>query len=184
MIQTGFFIVSIIVSLAAIHINKKEQVLKLKYNRGIVKSDIIFTNQAVAKLIAIGVVGGFLSGALGLGGGTIFNPILLGMGLPPAVASSTSMYMVIYSTASSAFVYFLYDDLNVPYACWIGLWCVCGAIIGLIVLKKLLVKYNRQSPLVMILTFVILLSAVLVPTFGFIQVIDDAQSGANIWELN
>ncbi len=62
---------------------RAEQRLKLKYNRGIVKSDIIFTNKVITKLIICAFIGGWVSGALGLGGGAIFNPLLLSMGLPP-----------------------------------------------------------------------------------------------------
>jgi uncharacterized membrane protein YfcA len=37
----------------------------------------------VTKLVILGLVGGVISGSLGLGGGAIFNPILLSMGTPP-----------------------------------------------------------------------------------------------------
>ena len=81
------------------------------------------------------MIGGFISGALGLGGGTIFNPILLKMGVPPEVSSATSMYMVFYSTASSSFVYFIYGVLNIYYAMWLGFWAIIGTIIGLSVMS-------------------------------------------------
>jgi uncharacterized membrane protein YfcA len=85
-------------------------------------------------LIILGLVGGFISGSLGLGGGTIFNPILLKMGVPPEVSSATSMYLVFFSTASSSFVYFIYGILDIYYALWLGLWAVVGTIVGLYIL--------------------------------------------------
>ena len=48
-----------------------------------------------------------MSGALGLGGGSIFNPLLLSMGVPPRVASATGMYMIIFSTGASSLIYII-----------------------------------------------------------------------------
>lgn len=95
------------------------------------------------KLILLGLIGGFISGALGLGGGTIFSPILLNMGIPPAVASSTSMYLVFYSTASSSFVYFIYGILDIYYAIWLGIFACIGTVIGLIILANQMKKNAR-----------------------------------------
>ena len=107
-----------------------------------------------------------LSGALGLGGSSIFNPILLELGLPPAVSSATSMYMVIYSTASSSFVYFLYDLLDVYYGLWLGALCTMSVMVGILILTNVLKKFNRQSPIVFILSLVLFISAVTVTVSG------------------
>jgi uncharacterized membrane protein YfcA len=68
----------------AVRMLKSEQNLKIKYgNVNLVQSDIILTYRNVTYLILLGFVGGTLAGALGLGGGSIFNSVLLTMGLPP-----------------------------------------------------------------------------------------------------
>mmetsp|Transcript_29474 Transcript_29474/g.21926 ORF Transcript_29474/g.21926 Transcript_29474/m.21926 type:complete len:130 (+) Transcript_29474:1239-1628(+) len=120
----------------------------------------------IVKICSIGLIGGIVSGAFGLGGGTIFNPILLYLGLPPKVVSATSMYMIMYSTFSSSFVYLIYGTLNVSYASWISLWCLLGTLIGMKILDTVMVKYKRQSPLVILLTFIMGLAAIMVPIFG------------------
>lgn len=117
--------------------------MKIKYNKGIVDSDIRFTGSSITKLIMLALVGGFISGALGLGGGTIFNPILLKMGVPPEVASATSMYLVFFSTASSSFVYFIYGVLDIYYAVFLGFWAIVGTIIGLYILNNQMKNYKR-----------------------------------------
>ena len=48
----------------------------------------------LAKLVGFSFIGGWVSGALGLGGGAIFNPLLLSMGVPPKVSSASGMYML------------------------------------------------------------------------------------------
>jgi len=59
----------------------------------------------------IGFLGGWVAGALGLGGGSIYNPALLTLGVPPKVSAATGMYLVTFSTVSSCFIYFLNNQL-------------------------------------------------------------------------
>jgi len=44
-----------------------------------------------------------------------------------------------------------------------------ASIIGLYILNKVVKKFNRQSPIVFLLTFVLGLSAVLVPVFAIVS---------------
>ena len=61
-----------------------EQNLKIKYgNINMSEHDIVFNAKNLVTLCCLGFTGGMLAGAFGLGGGVIFNPILLTMGLPP-----------------------------------------------------------------------------------------------------
>ena len=97
----------------------------------------------LAKLLVLGFCGGLVSGALGLGGGSIFNPILLSMGVAPTVSSATGMYMIMLSTIASSTLYILNKMLNVRFALWIGLWSVVGTMAGLTIIKKIIKKFNR-----------------------------------------
>ena len=60
-----------------------------------------YTNLVVRKLIIYAFLGGWVSGALGLGGGAIFQPVMLSMGVPPQVASATGMYIIMFTTFGS-----------------------------------------------------------------------------------
>jgi len=90
-----------------------EQNLKVKYNKGISKSDLKYSPSIVRKLVAVAFAGGWVSGALGLGGGAIFNPVFLSLGIPPAVTSSTGMYLVMFTTFGSSITYILQDTMNI-----------------------------------------------------------------------
>ena len=64
-------------AILAVRMLRNEQALKLKYgNINLVESDIVLTNKNITILILLGFMGGMLAGALGLGGGVIFNPVL------------------------------------------------------------------------------------------------------------
>ena len=146
-----------------------EQALKKRVGRGLAKSDVKFETKIVVKLVIFALLGGWVSGALGLGGGAIFNPLLLSMGVPPAVASSTGMYMIMFSTAGSSITYIVFGTLNIQFGLWIGAWCAVASLIGLYILNKVVKKFDRQSPIVFLLTFVLGLSALLVPVFAIVN---------------
>jgi uncharacterized membrane protein YfcA len=78
-----FLIVCGIVSSYQIMTVRKEQHLKDKVGYGVVPSDVRLTRSSLLKLIIFAFSGGLASGALGLGGGIIFNPLILSMGVAP-----------------------------------------------------------------------------------------------------
>ena len=89
------------------------------------------------------VIGGLVSGAFGLGGGIIYNPLFLGLGLPPAVASATGMFMVMFSNFGSSLTYLVYRTLIIDYGLWISLFAVISSLAGLFILNKIVKKLNR-----------------------------------------
>ena len=100
------------ITIVAIKRNNFEQNLKIKYNKGICKSDLRFAPSIVRRLVVVGFLGGWVSGALGLGGGAIFNPVLLSMGIPASVSGSTGMYLVMFTTLGQSVTYILIGQLN------------------------------------------------------------------------
>ena len=146
-----------------------EQRLKKKYDDiNIVKSDLVFEGGDLRKILTLGFVGGFVAGALGLGGGTIFNPYLIGMGVPPKVSSSTGMYLVWFSTTAASVVYILSDKLPIEYGLWVGGWSILGSLVGLYGAGWYMNKFGRQSVIVISLTFVLFLAVIGQPTYNFI----------------
>lgn len=139
--------------------------MKIKYGLGLCSSDIKIEGN-MCKLISLSFLGGWVAGALGLGGGCIFNPLLLSMGARPTVASSSGMYMITFSTAASTFCFILADLLDIYYALWVGGFCMLGTILGMAALDLVMKKMGRQSPLVFLLCFVFFISVVAIPIFG------------------
>jgi uncharacterized membrane protein YfcA len=82
-----------------------------------------------------------LASAVGLGGGIVFNPVLIGLGVPPQVAASTGMYMIMFSAGLNTLTFYLFDNLHVAYAYWIGLWSAIGIAIFLSVVGAIIKKY-------------------------------------------
>lgn len=125
-------------------------------------------------------MGGWVAGALGLGGGSIYNPLLLTMGVPPMVSSSTGLYLVTFSKISACTIYFISGELNVQYAFWIAGWSTVGSIIGIYLTGIYMEKYGRQSIIVFFLTFVLAVSVVGVPVFGYFDLKKQSDEGQDI----
>lgn len=89
-------------------INKKEQNLKDKGLIGHVEGDIKYSGKQLRSLLVGALFGGWVGGALGLGGGSIFNPLMISLGVPPQVSTATGMYMVMFSTGASTIQYLFY----------------------------------------------------------------------------
>lgn len=60
-----------------------------------------------------GLLAGFGSGYVGLGGGVILNPIFIAFDVFPQVAFSTSMYLALYSSFANTLLYYISGHLFV-----------------------------------------------------------------------
>ena len=132
-------------------------------------------------LMTLGFVGGWVAGALGLGGGSVYNPALLAMGVPPIVSSATGLYLVTFSKIASCLVYFLNEELDIPYGLWIGAWSTVGMVIGILLTTLYMKKTGRQSIIVWCLVVIFFVSVVAIPIFGGLSLADQAEEGVDIY---
>lgn len=138
-----FILISMSLTVLGVIVNRREQALKEKVGKGLVPTDIRFKGVQLAQLIFGAFIGGWVGGALGLGGGSIFNPLMISMGVPPQVSTSTGMYMIMYSTLSSSVIYVTYGSLDIPFSLWLGAWGAVGTILGLKIIGNWIKKSER-----------------------------------------
>lgn len=127
----GFMIMMIGITYLSVRRLRYEQWLKKNYGDGLKPGDVEINNNTLTKLLFWSFIGGWTSGAFGLGGGAVLNPLLLSFGLPPKVASATGMYMAIFATCSSTIEYMLNHMFIPSYSFWIATWCIVGSIVGM-----------------------------------------------------
>lgn len=77
-------------------------------------------------LLGLGLGVGFLSGLLGVGGGFLMTPILIFLGIPPAVAVSTQANQIMASSVSGALAHWRRRTLDVK----MGLVLLVGGVFG------------------------------------------------------
>ena len=118
--------------------------MKKKYgNINIVDSDVVFEGWTLVKVLFLGFGGGFVAGALGLGGGVLFNPLLLSMGVPPRVSTATGLYLITFSKVITCIVYFIYGQLVIDYSGWIAFVSVIGGLSGVAGANWYINRFNK-----------------------------------------
>merc|ERR1719163_2422902 len=67
----------------------------------------------VTLYIFMSTITGLLAGLVGIGGGLIFSPVFIQMGVDPHIAVATSATCVIFTSSSTTFQYLLSDRIIV-----------------------------------------------------------------------
>jgi hypothetical protein len=169
-LQGVFIWICVIYTIVAILKAQSEQQLKMRFgNINLVDSDIRYHGKSLTTLVLLGFLGGMAAGALGIGGGAIFTPSLLGMGVPPLVVTGTGLYLVFFSTSASSLIYHLNGELNTRLGLWIAVWAIAGTIIGLRMMMAYIKRTGKHSIVVWVLVYMFVVSVIAVPLFGGIN---------------
>jgi hypothetical protein len=120
-------------------------------------------------IMGMGLTVGFISGMFGIGGGFLMTPLLIFVGIAPAVAVATVSTHIAASSCSGAISYWRRKAIDVPLA----LVLLAGGIIGTVagVWLFTILRSLGQLDLMIGLSYVVLLSAV-----GVLMVVESAQA--------
>jgi hypothetical protein len=77
-------------------------------------------------LASVGMVVGFLSGLLGVGGGFLMTPILMMIGIPPIVAAASDTNAIVATSASGVAAHFRLNNVDFK----MGGFCLLGGLFG------------------------------------------------------
>ena len=86
------------------------------------------------------------------------GPILISMGINPLVNAATLLYLIIWSSGASSFMFLIFGKLNLMYMLWVALFTAVGVVLGLFVMNKIMQKYKRPSLVAFALAIAILIS--------------------------
>jgi uncharacterized membrane protein YfcA len=116
-------------------------------------------------ILSLGGVVGLLSGMFGVGGGFLMTPLLMFMGIPPAVAVSTSANQTIAASVSGFLAHFRRSNVDIKMGIVIMLGGIVGSSFGVMVFTFL--KNHGQIDLAISLCYVFFLG-----TIGIIMAIE------------
>lgn len=89
-------------------------------------------------LVAIGLAGGLLSGAFGVGGGIIMVPLLITFArLDQRSAAATSLLAILPSAISGSITYLVHGEVDLLAAAVIAVGAIAGSFMGTALLKRL-----------------------------------------------
>ena len=84
----------------------------------------------IALALALGLAAGVLSGLFGVGGGILFVPTLVALGLGQLEAQATSLLAILPTVAAGALSQHRYGNLRLGPAVTLGLASVAGVLLG------------------------------------------------------
>ena len=93
--------------------------------------------EKIAAALALGVLAGVLAGLFGVGGGILFVPTLVGLGLSQIEAEATSLLAILPTVAAGAWRQQRYGNLRVRSAVALGLASVGGVGVGVLIATSL-----------------------------------------------
>jgi len=109
-------------------------------------------------LLGLGVAVGFISGMFGIGGGFLITPLLIFLGIPPAVSVATVPSHIAASSFSSAISYWRRNAIDLPLALMLLVGGVLGTIAGVALFT--LLRRLGQLDVTIGLSYVLLLTIV------------------------
>jgi hypothetical protein len=112
----------------------------------------------VVLLLLMGFAIGFLSGMFGVGGGFILTPLLIFLGVPPAVAVGTSASQVVGASVSGAIGHWRRNNVDFQMGIWLIAGGFAGALVGVRVLA-FMIAHGQLEPFVAV-SYVLLLGVV------------------------
>src|SRR3546814_2001543 len=113
---------------------------------------------SVFLLLGLGGLVGFLSGMFGVGGGFLMTPLLIFIGVPPAVAVATQANHIVASSVSGVLAHWSRDNVDFKMGLVLLIGGLIGSTIGVILFS--LLRSVGQIDLVIGLTYVLFLGLV------------------------
>lgn len=122
-------------------------------------------------LLGLGGLGGVLAGMFGIGGGFLITPLLMFIGVPPAVAVATSTNQIIASSVSGFLAHWYRNNVDIKMGIFLLIGGLIGAALGVAMFAWL--QALGQIDLVISLIYVIFLG-----TIGTLMAIESSRT---IW---
>jgi len=120
-------------------------------------------------LVALGAFVGFVSGVFGIGGGFLMAPVLVFMGVPPAVAVASQANHVVASSASSVIAYSRQKAVDWRMGGIMAVGGVLGAALGVEIFR--LLRLLGQADIVVAIAYLLFLGVI-----GMLMLIESLQA--------
>mmetsp|Transcript_123905 Transcript_123905/g.358336 ORF Transcript_123905/g.358336 Transcript_123905/m.358336 type:complete len:501 (+) Transcript_123905:61-1563(+) len=130
---------------------------------------------------SMALVAGILAGLVGIGGGLIFSPFFVVVGMDPAIAVGSSSACVLFTSSSTTMQYAFTDRIILSLAVLYGIAVLSASFVGTMLVHKLKENFPlRKSYITLIVAMSLAASAILVviKLVSFLHAENDGPSGA------
>lgn len=109
-------------------------------------------------ILALGGFAGLLSGMFGIGGGFLLTPLLIFIGIPPAIAVATSANQIIAASVSGFFTHWRKRNVDIKMGLFLLIGGMIGSSLGVMLFARL--KELGLIDIVIALSYVIFLGSI------------------------
>ncbi|OGP55589.1 MAG: permease [Deltaproteobacteria bacterium RBG_13_61_14] len=106
-------------------------------------------------VVGIGALVGFLSGLFGVGGGFLLTPLMMMIGIPPAVAAASDSNQIVAGASSGAFAHWRMGNVDFKMGLTILVGGIAGGTLGVQVVKILRAVGNFEFAMKLIYVFML-----------------------------
>jgi uncharacterized membrane protein YfcA len=158
--------------------------LKVLSGFGFAEGDIHWIRHRVILVPTVCITAGVAAGLLGIGGGMVKGPIMLEMGILPAVQSATTSFMILFTSSSTTLQFAINGQFpgtkQIDYALWFAFVGFLGGLTGQKVVALLVKRFKRESIIIFIMSATIGLSALAMGLVGLQSTISDFERGVHL----
>ena len=177
----SFIVLCLVLTFINVKQVRHEDALKRRMGATVASDINVNDRGTLIFILALAFIGSFLGNALGLGGGFIYNPVQLSLGVAPSVAASTSMYMIMFSALASTTLLLIFGQVNVAYVLYMACSCGVGVIIGMYFIGKLLKKWKRQSIVAICLAVILTIATAISGVSNIMNLREQRANGLDIF---
>ncbi|KAL3758600.1 hypothetical protein ACHAWU_008354 [Discostella pseudostelligera] len=123
--------------------------------------DVMWDKKSTIRYPLISTLAGCFAGMFGIGGGIIKGPLMLAMGIHPAVASATSSCMILFTSFTATTTFSVYGLMIPDYAIACSILGFGATYLGQTFMSSIIANSNRNSYIAFSIGMVVLLSAIL-----------------------
>eukprot|EP00055_Hartaetosiga_balthica_P016284 m.102158 g.102158 ORF g.102158 m.102158 type:complete len:438 (+) comp9074_c0_seq3:351-1664(+) len=124
--------------------------------------DVLWEGDRLYKYPALAFFAGVAAAMMGIGGGMVKGPIMLAMGIQPQVATTTSSFMIIFTSSTTTIQYLILGKLDATDLAIVMSLGFGGALVGQLVVNGLVAKYKKQSFLIFLLGGLTIISGIII----------------------
>mmetsp|Transcript_5541 Transcript_5541/g.12077 ORF Transcript_5541/g.12077 Transcript_5541/m.12077 type:complete len:324 (+) Transcript_5541:409-1380(+) len=162
----------VVLVITAFAVHTRSAILDRYQNGGPTLSDIDWDENNTIVYPLYAVLAGLAAGMFGVGGGIIKGPLMLALGVHPAVASASSACMILYTSSISTLSYMTFGSLVYDYGAFCLVIGIVATLLGQTLMKGLLRQYKRASLIAYSIGGVVMLSAIAMGIDGTIALLD------------
>eukprot|EP00698_Gefionella_okellyi_P025094 TRINITY_DN9075_c0_g1_i1.p1 TRINITY_DN9075_c0_g1~~TRINITY_DN9075_c0_g1_i1.p1 ORF type:complete len:463 (-),score=82.79 TRINITY_DN9075_c0_g1_i1:24-1412(-) len=142
-------------------------VLARKTSQGVIDASAIkWAPGRVSVYTAYSALCGLVAACVGLGGEVMLSPLMLRLNLPPTVAAATASFSMMFASLAAILNYWSIGRTAAIGACWYTGIGVVSALVGHLVIHRIVTRYNKMTWLLFLLAGVGLIASVLMGVIG------------------